>query len=123
MQAKINWFEIPATDLDRAAKFYEAVFDTKLRRENFSEENKMAIFSGADGNSIGCVVKGEHFSPAKDGVVLYFDAGASIDRTLARVEPAGGKVQKEKIELPQGIGFIAYFIDTEGNRVAMHGAA
>jgi predicted enzyme related to lactoylglutathione lyase len=82
MQAKINWFEIPATDLDRAAKFYEAVFDTKLRRENFS-----------------------------------------IDRTLARVEPAGGKVQKEKIELPQGIGFIAYFIDTEGNRVAMHGAA
>ena len=26
----ISWFEIPAVDLDRAQKFYEAIFDIKM---------------------------------------------------------------------------------------------
>ena len=30
MQNAISWFEIPATDLDRATKFYEAIFAVKL---------------------------------------------------------------------------------------------
>ena len=30
MKNAISWFEIPATDLDRAQKFYEAIFDITL---------------------------------------------------------------------------------------------
>ena len=26
----LNWFEIPATNIQRAAKFYEAIFDIKM---------------------------------------------------------------------------------------------
>ena len=26
----ISWFEIPTTDLDRAQKFYEAIFDMQM---------------------------------------------------------------------------------------------
>lgn len=26
----VGWFEIPATDMDRAVKFYETVFDIRL---------------------------------------------------------------------------------------------
>ena len=26
----ISWFEIPTTDLDRAQKFYETIFDIKM---------------------------------------------------------------------------------------------
>jgi predicted enzyme related to lactoylglutathione lyase len=29
-----NWFEIPVKDLERAAKFYEKVFDVKLSPED-----------------------------------------------------------------------------------------
>ena len=31
MQNAISWFEIPATDLDRATKFYETIFAVHLR--------------------------------------------------------------------------------------------
>jgi predicted enzyme related to lactoylglutathione lyase len=30
MDNAISWFEIPTTDLDRAQKFYEAIFDITL---------------------------------------------------------------------------------------------
>ena len=32
------WFEIPATDFDRAAGFYETIFGTELKHENFGPQ-------------------------------------------------------------------------------------
>jgi predicted enzyme related to lactoylglutathione lyase len=42
---------------------------------------------------------------------------------IARIGKAGGRVLMEKMELPRNLGFIAHFIDTEGNRLALHAAA
>ena len=39
----LNWFEIPATDLDRAKKFYEAIFDVQMYSMNVGGQD-MAIF-------------------------------------------------------------------------------
>ncbi|MFD2273604.1 hypothetical protein ACFS07_28025 [Undibacterium arcticum] len=55
--------------------------------------------------------------------MIYLDAGPSIDRVLARIEPAGGSIQMGKTELPRELGYIAHFIDTEGNRLALHAMA
>jgi uncharacterized protein len=30
MKHAISWFEIPASDIDRATRFYEAIFNIKL---------------------------------------------------------------------------------------------
>ena len=119
MQTKINWFEIPATDFNRAVKFYETLFDTTLKVSDFAGF-ELAVFTGPDGDSVGGVIRGENYVPGGDGAVLYLDASPSIDAVLARVESAGGRIKMGKITLPGDMGFVAYFIDTEGNRLALH---
>jgi predicted enzyme related to lactoylglutathione lyase len=39
--------------------------------------------------------------------------------SLGKVEAAGGKVLMDKISIGEN-GFIAFFLDTEGNRVGLH---
>lgn len=119
MHTKINWFEIPSTDFTRATKFYEALFDTKLTMDQ-SGPVKMGIFTTAAGDACGCVVHSEQYQPSAEGTVIYLDATPSIDKILARIEPAGGKIVMEKMQLPDNLGFIGHFIDTEGNRLALH---
>ncbi|MES2935261.1 MAG: VOC family protein [Pseudomonadota bacterium] len=122
MHTKINWFEIPATDFKRAIKFYETLFDTQLLVQDFTGFD-LAVFTTADGEGVGGVICGENYTPGGDGAVLYLDASPSIDAILARVETAGGSIKMGKIELPKDLGFVAYFIDTEGNRLALHAMA
>jgi predicted enzyme related to lactoylglutathione lyase len=43
MKHAISWFEIPAIDIDRAQKFYEALFDVKLVHMDFGN-TKMRAF-------------------------------------------------------------------------------
>ncbi|RJG07804.1 VOC family protein [Noviherbaspirillum cavernae] len=119
MQTKINWFEIPSRDFSRAVSFYESIFDCKLKIEETGGP-RMGIFTTLDEDSVGCVIHGEHFAPSAHGPVLYLDATGSLDAILARIEPAGGHIAMEKMELPRNLGFIANFIDTEGNRLALH---
>lgn len=121
MHTKVNWFEIPSTDFHRAVRFYEAVFDATLRIEHDDPASmKMAIFQDAAGESIGCVMQSTDYPPGSHGMLIYLDAGPSIDAVLARIEPAGGKIRLHKFELPNDIGFIGNFSDTEGNLVALH---
>lgn len=84
MHTKINWFEIPSADFQRATAFYERLFDTTLKVEQ-SGPVKMGIFNDATGESCGCVAHSEHYLPGKDGTVIYLDARPSIDRVIARI--------------------------------------
>jgi predicted enzyme related to lactoylglutathione lyase len=123
MQTKINWFEIPANDFSRAVQFYEAVFEKKLRIEQFGSGQLVGVFTNTDGESFGGVMHGEGFVPGKDGTVIYLDAGPAIDAVIARIKKAGGQIRMDKLALPDSMGFIAHFIDTEGNRLALHALA
>jgi uncharacterized protein len=51
---------------------------------------------------------------------VYFDATPSIAKWLARIEAAGGKVLVPRTPIGGGMGFFAYFEDSEGNRVGLH---
>jgi predicted enzyme related to lactoylglutathione lyase len=119
MHTKINWFEIPATDFDRSMTFYESVFDSKLQREDFGGA-PMGLFNNANGESIGCVVHSAQHAPGESGALIYLDASPSIDAVISRIQPAGGRLLLEKTQLPAGHGYIAQFVDTEGNRLALH---
>ena len=48
----ISWFEIPSTDLDRATKFYETIFDITLRPLD-TPEIKMRMFPLEDMMGVG----------------------------------------------------------------------
>jgi uncharacterized protein len=113
----IAWFEIPVADLERAKRFYEAIFETQLRTEEFGSR-PMAVFPYEAPGVGGCLVEDSHPSP--HGALIYLNADGRLGRTLERVESAGGRVEMPKTELPADIGFIGLFIDSEGNRVGLH---
>ena len=66
------WFEIPATDFDRAAGFYETIFDTKLKRETFGGP-KMAVFPYERPKVSGCVMEAPERAGKDGGTVIYLN--------------------------------------------------
>ncbi len=46
----LNWFEIPALDIARAQKFYEAIFDVKMEQMQEMMGMKMVGFPADMGN-------------------------------------------------------------------------
>ena len=87
----VNWFEIPALDLDRAMAFYKAVFGLKLTKEAMGPST-LAFFPMVDGQygAAGALVKGKGYRPSRTGITVYFPV-ASINATLAKVKAKGGK--------------------------------
>jgi len=82
--------------------------------------NDYALFSVKDRFNTGALVKGEGYVPSMDGAVVYLNGGKDLSKVLARVNKAGGKVLLEKTFLSEQAGHIAYFKDTEGNKVGLH---
>jgi predicted enzyme related to lactoylglutathione lyase len=115
MKTVINWFEIPATDLERAARFWEKVLATELKRESFLG-TPHAIF-GKD-PSRGAVVQDEKLRPAGTGTRIYLDA-PDLDGALGRVKAAGGEVVLGRTAIGPA-GFIGLVKDTEGNVIGLH---
>lgn len=115
----VAWFEIPSVDFDRAVRFYEAALDVKLNRQQFGDQ-PIAVFDYEEPATGGAIVHNPSMKPGGNGVCVYLSAQPTVDAVLARIEKAGGKTDGPVIELPQNIGYIAFFIDTEGNRVGLH---
>jgi predicted enzyme related to lactoylglutathione lyase len=114
----INWFEIPATDITRAMKFYSKVLDMKLETMEFQGMKMCVLAHSSDGVS-GALVVGQDCTPSDKGTVVYLNGGDDLSIPLARVVAAGGKVVLPKTSIGEH-GFCAHFIDTEGNKVAFH---
>lgn len=117
----LNWFEVPVTDFERAKKFYETVFDIQLYVMDFGGF-KMGLFPSEPGNGklSGAICQGEWYKPSQDGALVYFNSNPDLSLDLARVEAAGGKILRPKTQISPEYGYMAMFIDSEGNRVAMH---
>lgn len=118
----VGWFEIPVTDMDRAKKFYDSVFEIDISIHDMNEL-VMGWFPFAEGKpgAAGSLVKHKdfYFPSDKHGSLVYFSCD-DLQVQQDRVEPAGGKVLQPKKEIAPGYGFMAVFIDTEGNRIALH---
>jgi hypothetical protein len=121
IQKKSNpvvYFEIPVIDIDRATKFYSTVFNFKFDTA-IIDNNEMALFPFTQENSgiSGALAKGEIYKPTKDGVLIYFNT-VNIDETLRLANANGGQILYPKTD--NGIGHVAEFEDTEGNRIALY---
>ena len=119
MKNALNWFEIPATDFNRARKFYETVLEITMIMP--FEGMKYAMFpsdmeQGAVG---GGLVEEQGYEPSEKGSLVYLNGGEDLTVPLSRVEAAGGKILVPKMSIGAN-GFMAQFTDTEGNRVALH---
>lgn len=117
----LNWFEIPVTDIKRAKKFYETLFSIEME-ENEMMGMKMAFFpmDMGSGKASGALVQGENYNPSMDGTIIYLNANPDMQPILDKIENAGGNIVMSKTEIGEDIGYMAFFADTEGNRVALH---
>lgn len=118
---RINWFEIPVSDIARATAFYESIFGFKLAAMDIGDQVKMAVFP-SDNESVGgaLVENKEFYHPSEKGALLYLNANPNLAEVEARVEKAGGEVIISKRMISPDHGFMAVIRDTEGNRIALH---
>lgn len=115
-----NWFEIPATDLIRAKKFYETIFETTPETLDLGAL-KMCIFPYKE---VGCALcQHEGYQPSANGILVYMNANPDLNNVLNHVEEAGGKVIRQKSQISPELGYMAIFLDPEGNRLALHSMA
>lgn len=119
MNNPVNWFEIAATDLERAKKFYTVVFKREFELVEMPG-TKMYMFSGGNGaqGAAGALVLSDENKPSADGTIVYFECEDVASET-SRVESAGGKLLFPKMSIGE-FGFISQCIDTEGNRIGLH---
>jgi uncharacterized protein len=117
----LNWFEISVNDIARAKKFYETIFSIEMQEMEMMGM-KMAFFPGDDMRSKvgGGLVQGPMHKPSADGAKVYLNANDGMEGILAKIEPAGGKVTMPKTLITEDIGYMAWFIDSEGNGMALH---
>ena len=115
----INWFEIPVSDFERAKKFYETLYQAEISEMPFPGGRYGMLPCDMQQGVGGGLVQGEGFTPSDIGTIVYLNGGDDLAIPLAKVEEAGGKIIMPKTSIG-GNGFMAQFIDTEGNRVALH---
>lgn len=122
----LNWFEIPILDTARAKKFYETIFDIEMgsfeimgmEMVNFPQASEDA----PNGKVSGALVKSPMHKPSTDGCIIYLNANPTIQTVIERIEKAGGKIVMPKTLINEQIGYMAFFIDTEGNKMGLHAA-
>lgn len=116
--AGVVHFEIPADDKERANAFYESAFGWNLSPMQ-EMDYTIAITTPSDEQtgmpSAPGAINGALF-PRTDNLrtpIITIDV-EDMDAALAQVESAGGSVAQPKDAVP-GMGYFAYFKDTEGN--------
>ena len=119
----ISWFEIGSSNLDRATKFYETIFNISLIAMDL-ENIKMRMFPiTAMENGVGGALvdsAGFHKPSATDGPLIYLNGNPDVQDILDKIPAAGGSILVPKTAISAEYGFIAVFIDTEGNRIGLH---
>lgn len=118
-----NWVEIPVNNLEKAVKFYETILGDKCRLEEFMGMKMGFLPMGGEKEGVGgALVEAPSYKPSADGTLAYLNGGADLSVVLGKVEGAGGKIVMPKTPIgPDGeFGYIAMFIDSEGNKIGLH---
>jgi len=119
MQNIISWFEIPAVNFERAVNFYQTLLSIEIVQQEVLG-TRMGFFPSNDNIVSGALVQGDDYSPASDGVLVYLNGGQDLQTIMDRVENAKGKILVPKTLISEEMGYFGIFIDTEGNKMAVH---
>ncbi|MCW3464949.1 VOC family protein [Chitinophaga nivalis] len=119
MENLVNFIDIPATDFSRAVSFYKAILGLDIN-ETAMFGTKMGFFPSDGTNASGAIVQGDDYTPSTTGVVAYLNGGKDLQVVLDKVAANNGQVIVPKTHISPEVGYIGMFIDTEGNKMAVH---
>jgi len=117
-------FELPYTDRERAERFYAAVFGWKTQFLGQDMGDYVLVTTAESDVKAGApagAINGGLFPEKEDWPAQYPSiviGVKDIERAIARVGEAGGKVLGEPQPIP-GVGTYVSIFDTEGNRISM----
>lgn len=106
---RIDYVEIPATDVARARVFLEAMFGWTFKE--WGDD----YLSFSDGRLDGGIRKADDASG--QGSVLLVFYSDDLERDVARVQELGGRISQEIFSFPGGRRF--HFIDPVGTEFAL----
>ena len=117
----IDWFDIPVVNLERAREFYETIFATELQIMRFPNGLEIALFPSS-GNSVSGALAchNDEYIPSSQGTLIYLNGDPDLQLVLDRIEGAGGKILLPKSLISEHWEYMALFLDSEGNRIALH---
>jgi predicted enzyme related to lactoylglutathione lyase len=118
--ARVVHFEIHADNPERAAAFYRGVFDWQITKLG-GPQDYWLVTTGVDSEpGINGAILQRQGPVNGDSVIAYvctIDV-ADIDATIAKATAEGATEALPKMTV-QGVGWLAYFKDTEGNIFGM----
>ena len=114
----VSWFEIPAVDFQQAVHFYNHIFGIDMA-QNITDVHAMAFFPVTSGIG-GAVIAGPGSIPSDTGPLLYLNGGKDLNNVLSKVEEVGGRIVMPKTLIGDDEGYFAIFIDSQGNKLALH---
>jgi hypothetical protein len=122
-QNPVRWFEIYVQDMNRAKNFYESLLEVTLTPMGDPTGSQMMELMGfpMQMNGPGCagaLVRMPGKESGGGGTIIYFGCD-DCAVTGARAAGAGGQLESGKMSIGQ-YGWIAFVIDTEGNRIGLH---
>lgn len=109
---RVVHFEISAEKPEKAVNFYEKVFGWKIVKWEGPMEYWLITTGKKDESGIDGGL-GKRTETESCAVVNTIDVPA-IDEFIKKIEKNGGKITSPKHAVP-GVGWLAYFKDTEGN--------
>lgn len=113
--ASLCWFDVPTDDVERARKFYRALFGWKFGKFPAAVEEYWHIDTGGpDASPDGGLMPRMH----PGHTITIYIAVPNLDRAVAKVQKLGGTVGKPKTSVP-GMGYFAICEDTEQNVFAL----
>jgi len=117
----VAWFEIYVQDIERAKRFYEAVFQISLQPLKPPLEGMELWAFPVDRGSYGAtgaLVKIEGCPSGGNSTIVYFNCeDCAVEE--ARVVEAGGQIHKPKMSIGE-YGHISLVMDSEGNMIGLH---
>lgn len=121
----IHWFEIPVTDIQRAAAFYGKVLNADVPVLDMTAQmgSMLGMLPARGGYGGALVQNAAHgYTPSNEGTLVYVIVDGTLDDAIARATAAGGQLVLPKSPLgdAQGGGFICWIVDSEGNRVGLY---
>lgn len=108
---KINYLELPASDLNAIQAFYEAVFDWSFT----SYGDEYIAFN--DGVMDGGFYRTDRRAEYENGSVLVVLYAGKLEEVLQEIVENGGTIVREIFSFPGGRRF--HFADPNGNELAV----
>ncbi|MGZ3522964.1 MAG: VOC family protein [Vulcanimicrobiaceae bacterium] len=113
MSNRVNHFEIPADDPERAVTFYADAFGWKIEKWGGPQEYWLVDTGEGPGINGGIMRRGGPFQSVVNTITVD-DLSSTLDRTGS----LGAKLVGDRIKIPD-VGDLQYAQDSEGNLFGM----